>query len=305
MIRPFYIGPTFEKAHDMETSVPTHLETAYLACQKMAAAHYENFPVASLLLSKESRPHIAALYAFARTADDFADEDRYEGRRIQEIKCWERGLHTALKGQKAPAMLQAFAHTLKTFKIPVSLPLDLLKAYRMDLTQKRYKTWKEVLHYCEHSANPVGRMVLYISGIRDKKLHRYSDSICTGLQLINFWQDTAIDLSRNRIYYPLAELKKAGVKEKDLLTLKDSKTVRVLVKNVADYTENYFRKGEPLLNQVTGRLQLELRATYLGGEGILSKIRKMDYNVLKNRPAWSPLDKFALVVKALLGRTSA
>jgi hydroxysqualene synthase len=289
----------------METSVTTHLKTAYQACQKIAAAHYENFPVASLLLPKESRSHIAALYAFARTADDFADESRYEGRRIQEINRWEKRLRTALKEHKSPPILQAFAHTIKTFKIPILLPLDLLKAYRMDLTQKRYKTWKEILFYCKHSANPVGRMVLYISGIREEKLHRYSDSICTGLQLINFWQDTATDLSRNRIYYPLAELKKAGVKEKDLLALKDSKAIRVLVKNAVNYTENYFQKGEPLLNQVTGRLQLELRATYLGGQGILSKIQKMDYNVLENRPAWSSFDKFALGVKALLGRTSA
>jgi squalene synthase HpnC len=285
--------------------VPSHLKTAYQACQKMAAAHYENFPVASLLLPPESRPHIAALYAFARTADDFADENRYEGRRIQEINRWEKGLRAALKGQKAPAILQAFAHTLKTFEIPVSLPLALLKAYRMDLTQNRYKTWKDVLYYCQHSANPVGRMVLYISGIRDEKRHRYSDSICTGLQLINFWQDTAIDLGRDRIYYPQVELKKAGVREKDLLTLKDSSAVRALVKNAVNYTERSFQKGYPLLNQVSGRLQLELRATYLGGQGILSKIRKMDYNVLQNRPVWTSLDKVSLAVNALLGRVKA
>jgi len=285
--------------------IPSHLKTAYEQCQKMAAAHYENFPVASLLLPPESRPHIAALYVFARTADDFADEDRYEGRRIQEINQWEKSLKAALKGQKAPVPLQAFAHTIKTFQIPLSLPLDLLKAYRMDLAKKRYKTWKEVLYYCQHSANPVGRMVLYISNIRDEKRHRYSDSICTGLQLINFWQDTAIDLGRNRIYYPQAELKKAGVSEKDLLALKNSPAVQRLVKNAVDYTERSFQKGYPLLNQVLGRLQLELRATYLGGQGIISKIRKMDYNVLQNRPTWTNLDKASLAVKALLGRVKA
>jgi len=271
----------------------------------MASVHYENFPVASLLLPEESRPHIAALYAFARTADDFADEDRYEGRRIQEINRWEKGLRAALKGQKAPVILQAFAHTLKTFRIPLSLPLDLLKAYRMDLTKKRYKTWNEVLYYCRHSANPVGRMVLYISNIRDKKRHRYSDAICTGLQLINFWQDTAIDLGRNRIYYPQAELKKAGVREKDLLSLQNSPAARLLVRNAVNYTERSFQKGYPLLNQVSGRLRLELRATYLGGQGILSKIRKMDYNVLQNRPVWTHLDKVSLAVNALLGRVKA
>ncbi len=267
----------------------------------MAATHYENFPVASLLLSPESRTHIAALYAFARTADDFADEDKYKGRRLQEINRWEKGLRAAIKNQKAPAILQAFAHTIKKFKIPLTLPLALLKAYRMDLTRKRYKTWKNVLYYCKHSANPVGRMVLYISGVREEKLHLHSDFICTGLQLINFWQDTAADLGRNRIYYPQAELKKAGVLEKDLLALKDSPAVRILVKNALNYSELHFQKGYPLLNQVSGRLRLELRATYWGGQGILNKIRKIDYNVLQNRPVWNTFDKVSLAFKAWLG----
>ena len=285
----------------MNQPIPSHLKTAYKDCQQMAAAHYENFPVASLLLPSESRNHIAALYAFARTADDFADEDKYEGRRFQEINRWEKGLLAASKNQKAPLMLLAFANTLKIFRIPLLLPLNLLKAYRMDLTQKRYKTWQDVFYYCKHSANPVGRMVLYIAGIREEKLHRYSDSICTGLQLINFWQDTAIDLGRNRIYYPQTELKKAGVQENDLLKLKSSPAIRTLIKNAVDYTDSSFQKGYPLLTQVSGRLRWELRATYLGGQGILNKIRKMDYNVLQNRPTWTALDKVSLAFKALLG----
>jgi len=285
----------------MSQFIPTHLKTAYQNCRQIAAAHYENFPVASLLLPSESRDHIAALYVFARTADDFADENKYEGRRLQEINRWKNGLLSAIKAQSAPPVLQAFAHTLKKFQIPLSLPLSLLKAYRMDLSKKRYKTWKDILYYCKHSANPVGRMVLYISGIREEKLHRYSDSICTGLQLINFWQDTAIDLGRNRIYYPQTELKKTGVQEKDLLALKNSSSTRTLIKNAVDYTDFYFQKGTPLLSQVSGRLRWELRATYWGGQGILNKIRKMDYNVLQNRPAWTVLDKASLVFKALLG----
>ncbi|HXL72082.1 MAG TPA: squalene synthase HpnC [bacterium] len=285
----------------MDKFIPNYLKKGYEECRQIAATHYENFPVASLLLPRESRSHIAALYAFARTADDYADEDKYKGRRLREINRWDKGLRAALKAQTSPAILQAFAHTLKTFQIPLSLPLNLLKAYRMDLTQKRYKTWKDILYYCKHSANPVGRMVLYISGIREEKLHRYSDFICTGLQLINFWQDTAIDLGRNRIYYPQAELKKAGVLEKDLLALKDSPAVRILAKNALAYTDSFFQRGYPLLNQVSGRLRLELCATYWGGQGILNKIRKMDYNVLENRPVWTVFDKVKLVVKALLG----
>lgn len=214
-------------------------------------------------------------------------------------------MKVAVKRGGAPAILQAFTNTLKTFRIPLSLPLDLLKAYRMDLTIKRYASWKDLLFYCRHSANPVGRMVLYISGIRDEKLHEYSDFICSGLQLINFWQDTSIDLKRNRIYYPRQEMKKAGVSEKGLLVLKDSIPVRHLVKNVVEYTETYFQKGYPLLESVTGRLKLELKATYLGGQGILNKIKAMDYNVVKNRPSWHAMDKLSLVSKALFSRVSS
>lgn len=285
----------------MDRSIPSHLKTAYEKCLRQAASHYENFPVASLLLPKESRPHIAALYAFARIADDFADEKRYEGRRLREIDAWEKGLKAALKDKKANPVLQAFANTLRTFQIPISLPLALLKAYRMDLTVKRYATWPALLNYCRHSANPVGRMVLYISGIRSEKLHGYSDFICSGLQLINFWQDTAIDLKRKRVYYPQSELNKAGVSEKNLLALKYSSEVRTMVKNAVGYTQTYFKRGRPLLDSVDGRLKWELRATYLGGQGILHKIRQMDYNVLQNRPAWTAFDKTTLALKALLG----
>jgi squalene synthase HpnC len=286
----------------MDSPIPLELNSAYEQCQKLAFSHYENFPVASLLLPKKSRPHVAALYAFARTADDFADEESFEGKRLPLLNLWERQLKAAMKGKKAPPILQAFAHTLKIFKIPFSLPLDLLKAYRMDLTVKRYASWKEVLYYCRHSANPVGRMVLYISGIREGKLHGYSDYICTGLQLINFWQDTAIDLKRNRIYYPRQELKKTGVAERNLLASRDSIQVRQLVKNAVEYTEDYYRRGLPLLDSVSGRLRLELKATYLGGLGILNKIKAMDYNVVCNRPSWSGWDKFSLALRAVFGR---
>jgi squalene synthase HpnC len=285
----------------MASTIPSQLEPAYQECARLASSHYENFPVASLLMPPASRPHVTALYTFARTADDFADEPKYEGRRLAEIDRWEKQFRAALKGQKTPKVLQAFAHTVKTFRIPVKLPLDLLKAYRMDLTTKRYASWEKVLHYCRHSANPVGRMVLFISNIRDEKLHRYSDHICTGLQLINFWQDSAIDLGRGRIYYPQSELKKAKVSDRALLSCQDSSAARALVKNVANYTESYFRKGYPLLNSVEGRLKWELRATYLGGQGILNKIRRMDYNVLVHRPSWNALDKTTLILKALLG----
>jgi squalene synthase HpnC len=310
----------------MNSSIPPVLNSAYKECQKLAFGHYENFPVASLLLPRKSRPHVAALYAFARTADDFADEpidvllEKKEWApspeakslakggeaglkkwRLRQLDRWEKGLRSALAGKKAPEPLRAFAHTLRTFHISPFLPFSLLRAFRMDIVRHRYSTWNALLYYCRHSANPVGRMVLSISGIRDEKLHRLSDFICSGLQLINFWQDTSIDLARGRIYYPKTEWKKAGVRGKDLLALKDSPSVRKMVKSSVDFTEAYFRKGYPLLDQVHGRLGLELKATYLGGKGILNNIRKMDYNVLQTRPAWSAGGKLSLVLRALIG----
>jgi squalene synthase HpnC len=303
----------------MNSFIPPHLETAYRDCQQMAFSHYENFPVASLLLPKETRPHVAALYAFARTADDYADEppeplaktrdgllssaDEATVRkwRFKRLNQWDQQFKKALGEKPAPAILQAFAHTVRTFQIPPELPFALLRAFRMDVSAHRYSTWNSLLYYCRHSANPVGRMVLFIHGIREKKLHHYSDFICSGLQLINFWQDSAIDLKKGRVYYPKVELKKIGISEKQLLRLEDSTSTRELVKNVADYTENYFRQGKPLLEKVGGRLKLELRATYLGGQGILNKIRQMDYNVLQNRPAWSGMDKLRLAARALFG----
>jgi squalene synthase HpnC len=270
-------------------------------------------------LSKPTRPHVAALYAFARTADDYADEPpesitknrdgllstenevAVEKWRYKRLNQWDQQFKKALAEKSAPPILQAFAHTVKVFQIPPSLPLDLLKAFRMDVSGKRYGTWKSVLEYCRHSANPVGRMVLFIHGIREEKLHRYSDFICTGLQLINFWQDSALDLKKGRVYYPKIELKKAGVSETRLLALEDSPSVRALVKSVVDFTDNYFQQGGPLLESVEGRLKLELRATFLGGQGILKKIRRMDYNVLRNRPTLGAWDKAGLVFKTLFG----
>src|ERR1039457_1013624 len=166
----------------MGTSIPSQLENAYRECQQLAFGHYENFPVASLLLPKNSRPHVAALYAFARIADDYADEPPEPRQKIGEglspierkkavqrwsfklLNQWDQQFKKALSGKPAPPILQAFAHTVKAFQIPPSLPLALLKAFRMDVSGRRYGTWKSVLNYCQNSANPVGRMVLLIHG---------------------------------------------------------------------------------------------------------------------------------------------
>ena len=283
--------------------VPDTLSGAYDEAQRMARAHYENFPVASLLVEKRLRPHVAALYAFARVADDYADEDgpgRTPRSRLRDLAAWENGLRSALKDRPAPPILTAFAHTLRTFQIPPKLPLDLLKAFRMDVAIHRWSTWERLLDYCRHSANPVGRMVLLIHGVRDEKLHSLSDHICSGLQLINFWEDSSVDLARGRIYYPRSEWRRAGVTEKDLLERRPTEEAGRLVASMVAFTQDYYSRGRPLIDALTGRLRLEIKATVLGGQGLLDRIRDLGPGVLERRPAWSAAGKAALLVKALL-----
>ncbi len=198
------------------------LRQAYAACQQLAQSHYENFPVASRLMPAHLRPHAAAIYAFARIADDFADEPgREPEERIRLLADWKARLHSALAGrvesrQEVPPdkdqppgnglvpdrVFLALADTVTRFDLPVSLLDDLLSAFNQDVTTTRYATWADVFDYCRRSANPVGRLVLRLSGYRDDQLDRASDAVCTALQLTNFWQDLAVDWSRGRLYVP-------------------------------------------------------------------------------------------------------
>ncbi len=283
----------------MKSSIPHALRGDYAQCEKLAGSHYENFPVASSLLAGDLRPHVAALYAFARTADDFADEPLYEGNRLTELDRWERDFRQALKGHPSNSVCRAFAHTVKSFEIPPVLPLKLLAAFRMDVNVKRWKNWEAVIDYCRNSADPVGRCVLFLSGVREPRLHQYSNMVCTGLQLINFWQDTSIDLKKGRIYYPKTEWKSARLTEARILEGRDTDATRAMVKKVTDKTEELFREGFPLANEVPGRLRLELKATFAGGLAILGKIRSMNYGVFSQRPKLSAWDKLGVFYAAL------
>src|SRR5688500_18746638 len=197
------------------SSAAAVLASAYAACEHDARAHYENFPVASLLLPRRMRPHVAAVYAFARAADDFADEgSRPPAERHALLDGWLRRLHHAVASvepgppptpgepSNAPAIFVALGASMRTHSLPVSLFEDLVSAFRQDITTTRYASWPELLDYCSRSANPVGRLVLRIAGHRDAALDAASDAVCTALQLTNFWQDLKIDADRGRIYLP-------------------------------------------------------------------------------------------------------
>ena len=291
--------------------VPPELAEAYRACERLARAHYENFPVASLLLPKRMRPHVAAVYAFARTADDFADEgDRNPAEREALLDEWDRQVGSDPAGVSFPRspglapVLAATAHTIRACRLPVALFHDLVSAFRQDVRVTRYGTWRDVLDYCRRSANPVGRLVLRIGGYDDPVMDREADAICTALQLTNFWQDLAADWDRGRLYVPAEELSAAGASEADLDRRRLTPEWRAVLQRVGKRTRAVFDAGRGLPARVRGRLGWELRVTWLGGVRILDRLERRGFDVFDRRPMLSLTDAPSLMWRAIAWRPS-
>jgi squalene synthase HpnC len=288
------------------------LAAAYARCARLARDHYENFPVASRLLPRQMRPHIAAVYAFARVADDFADEGtRPAAEREQLLDDWLRRLQDvaghapAAKppdgGDQDPAAIfLALGHTMRERRLPAALFEDLLSAFRQDTRKTRYETFDEVLDYCRRSADPVGRLVLRIAGYDDPRIDAASDCVCTALQLANFWQDLERDWRRGRLYVPLEELRAAGASEQDLDRRQLTAAWRDLISSLVERTRAIFRRGRPVADMVRGRLRLELRLTWLGGMRILERLERHGFDVFGHRPTLGARD-----VPLLLWRAAA
>lgn len=286
--------------------------SAFSYCEKLARSHYENFPVGSWLIPPRKRPYVWAVYAFARTADDFADEGRHPHEiqteldaRLRKLQEWEDKLRQAELGQAHHPIFVAVAQTLKDCNIPTQLLVDLLRAYRMDVTKRRYSNWEEVLYYCQHSANPVGRLVLHIFGYHDEEIQTYSDAICTALQLTNFWQDIAVDWEKDRLYIPQDILASYGLCEDDIAAQRINKNFRNMMLALKNKTAQLFNQGLPLLAQVSGDLRLEMRMTWLGGTAILEKTQACGFDVYRHRPTINLLNKIALLGRALMPGTIA
>lgn len=278
-----------------------NLTDAFRYCERLARNHYENFPVGSVLIPKALRPYVWAIYAFARRADDIADEDFPEAERLPALNAWQGLLEkSAFVPVNHPVFL-ALRETMRKFQIPTQLLVDLVTAFKWDVEVKRYPAFQDVLYYCRHSANPVGRLVLLLFGYRDETLMLLSDKICSALQLANFWQDVSVDLLKNRIYLPLEDLKRFEVAEVELFEKKFSPRFRELMRFEVERTEEMFREGAPLVYGTKGRLRLELKCTVLGGMGILKKVRQLDFNTLETRPTFSKGDKAGILRKALFG----
>jgi hydroxysqualene synthase len=286
------------------------LAQAYEACETLARSHYENFPVASALLPRPMRPHIAAVYAFARTADDMADEGDAPGAaRRSSLDAWQRRLHAAVdspawspSGTRADLILAAVAASIRTLDLPLSLFDDLISAFGQDTMTNRYASWGDVFDYCRRSANPIGRLVLRIAGYRDEALDRSSDALCTALQLTNFWQDFGRDWRAGRLYVPRDVQRAAGADESAL----DGTTMTApwtrAIEQCISVTRERFAEGRAVCDGVRGRLRAELRLTWLGGTRILDRVERGRFVLLDRRPTLRLADLPLLTWRALTWR---
>jgi squalene synthase HpnC len=273
------------------------VEDAFAYCEARTKAHYENFPV-GLFVPKDKRPFVYALYAFARTADDFADEPIYEGIRRQKLDDWEALLHAAYRGEAEGPIFVALGETVRRLSIPKDLLLDLLSAFRQDTEKTRYESWEELLDYCRRSADPVGRLVLLVFGEKDPTLPPLSDAVCTGLQLANHWQDAAVDYARGRVYVPEDLMRRHGVSSWDFSRGQVSDGWRGLMGELIARTRALFARGRPLCDRVSKTLRFEMRLTWLGGSSILDRIEAVGGDVFERRPKLGTLDKAALAWRA-------
>ena len=283
---------------------PALIDRAYAECELLARTHYENFPVASLLLPQRMRPAISAIYAFARRADDFADEPGYtDSERLRLLDDWHERLRAALGGHARTdsgddLIFVALGDAIRSHDLPPALFEDLLSAFRQDVTVKRHATWHDVLDYCSRSANPVGRLVLRVAGHQDSALDRASDALCSALQLTNFWQDFARDWENGRLYVPLADRDAARASDADLDARRMTPEWRTVLRTMAARTRQLFAEGRPVCDGVSGRLKYELRLTWLGGSRILERLERSDFDVFVRRPALTAADVPSLVWRA-------
>ena len=275
------------------------LEEAQAFCARFTRAHYENFPVASLLLPARIRPAVQAIYAFARIADDFADEPLHEGHRLQRLDEWGRMLEECFDGKAVHPVFVALREAGKKHDLPGQPFRDLLAAFRMDCTVRRHADFDSLLAYSRLSANPVGRLMLHLHEYADPSLLPMSDAFCTALQLANHWQDVAIDLDKDRVYLPEIDRADCGVTEEGLRAGRVDEPFRTLMRREIERTRALFDAGRPLCDVVPGRLRWELRFTWLGGARVLDRIESAGYDVFNCRPKLGAADVPAILRGAL------
>ena len=292
---------------------PDYLDAAFASCEHLARTHYENFSVGSRLLPKHLRRHFYAIYAFSRGVDDLGDEAA--GNRLELLDLWEQQLEacytevgrSSTAGSNSPGSdtpahpyFVALAETVRTFGIPIDPLKRLIEANRRDQSIVRHETYDDLLNYCSFSANPVGRLVLYLGGIREPELQLLSDQICTALQLTNFWQDVKRDFQIGRIYIPLEDLDRFGVSEEQIARGITDDRFRALMAFEVDRARQLFIDGYQLSEHLDRSLKSDLALFTRGGLAVLQAIEREDYDVLNTRPTLTKLDRAWILVATWL-----
>jgi len=276
---------------------PVKIRAAYALCRRLARRHYENFPTASYLVPRDKRDALAAVYAFARCADDLADEPGIEGR-LEQLAEWRQKLVECYAGKAEHPVFIALRDTIERFRLSQENFENLLRAFESDVRANRHANFLSLLAYCSCSANPVGRLVLELFDHREPELFILSDHICTALQLTNFWQDVAVDLERDRIYLPLEDLARFNYTLADLHAWQVDDRWRQLLAFQVQRTREFFARGQALPDKVRSELRRQLRLTWLGGMAILSKIEAVGYDVFRARPSLGLADFLRLYLRA-------
>lgn len=275
---------------------------AFRYCERLAKDHYENFTVGSWMLPADVRPHVWAIYAYCRRTDDLGD--LAAGDRLAQLDAWEKELLETFEGGQEPEhpVLAALQETVERFAIPPQPFLKLIEANRIDQRVKRHETFEDVLRYCEHSANPVGHLVLYLFGYRDPEREKLADSTCTALQLTNFLQDIALDSMRDRVYLPQEDLRRFSYTEAELLRGTVNERFRDLMQFEIERTRRLFEEGMPLIDLVDRRLRADVKLFNRGGLKVLEAIERVGYDVFRHRPTLSGREKARLLLGVLWER---
>ena len=269
----------------------------------MAVDHYENFPVASILLPRRLRRPVALIYRFAREADDFADEgDAPDAERLAQLAGFTRELQR-IEHREPPDIpwFGDLAEIIREHQLPLDAFHDLLSAFAQDVTTKRYANYAAVLDYCHRSADPVGRLLLVLYGAASAKNIEYSNAICSSLQLINFWQDVAIDWRKDRVYFPQDEMQHYGISEQQIANGDSSGAWSAFMAFQVQRSRDLLSSGKPLGHMLKGRIGLEMRTIIAGGDRILSKITAVDGDVFRHRPVLTKSDWVLMLAKSLAG----
>lgn len=282
-----------------QADVPA-LTDAEAYCRRLATAHYENFPVVSGLLPRELRQQFCNVYAFCRWADDLGDEAG-DPQRALTLLAWWRGLvEKCYQGEATHPVFVALLPTIQSYQIPMDPLLDLISAFEQDQTVREYETFDQLHDYCRRSANPVGRLVLLLCRQSTLENIAWSDSICTGLQLANFWQDVARDLAIGRIYLPREDYERFGYRRADFEQHHTNPAFLALMQFEVGRARRFLINGLPLVNRLPDRLQIAIDLFARGGMRILDKIERMDYRVWDRRPTVTKFDALRLVLAGLM-----